>query len=87
MKDICEALYTNMGNYIIYLLIDGIYAKISNINTIKLKHLVRLCHYTNLYIGVVLLGEENDQSFANNELDERLYRHYGSPQLERLFLG
>ena len=36
-------------------------------------------HYTNLYIGVVLLGEENDQSFANNELHERVYRHYKSP--------
>ena len=44
-------------------------------------------HYTNLYIGVVLLGEENDQSFANNELHERVYRHYKSPQLEWLFLG
>ncbi|KAK4591684.1 hypothetical protein RGQ29_016214 [Quercus rubra] len=32
-------------------------------------------------------GEENDQSFANNELDERVYRHYGSPQLEWLFMG
>ena len=36
---------------------------------------------------MVLLGEENDQSFAINELDERVYRHYGSPQLEWLFLG
>ena len=95
-------MYTHMGNYIICLLIDGTFAKISNINIIKQKHLVRLCqdfelfvkfkiytikwysckggggvggedrggesrakpqsssHYTNLYIGVVLLGEEND---------------------------
>ena len=36
---------------------------------------------------MVVLGEENDQSFANNELDERVYRHYKSPQLEWLFLG
>nr|POF23274.1 hypothetical protein CFP56_27945 [Quercus suber] len=32
-------------------------------------------------------GEENDQSSANNELNERVYRHYGCPQLEWLFLG
>ena len=44
MKDICDNMYTNIGNYIICLLIDGIYAKISNINIIKQKHLVRLCH-------------------------------------------
>ena len=44
MKDICDIMYTNMGFYIICLLIDGIYAKISNINIIKQKHLVRLCH-------------------------------------------
>ena len=43
MKDICDIMYTNMGNCIICLLIDGIYAKISNINIIKQKHLVRLC--------------------------------------------
>ena len=36
---------------------------------------------------MVLLGEENDQSFANNELDERVYRQYVSPQLEWLFMG
>ena len=50
MKDICEALYTNMGNYIICLLIDGIYAKISNINIIKQKNLVRLCHDFELFV-------------------------------------
>ena len=50
MKDICEALYTNMGNYIIYLLIDGIYAKISNINIIKQKNLVRLCNDFELFV-------------------------------------
>ena len=44
MKDICDIIYTNMGNYIICLLIDGIYAKISNINIIKQKYLVKFCH-------------------------------------------
>ena len=50
MKDICGIMYTNMGNYIICLLIDGIYAKISNINIIKQKHLVRLCHGFELFV-------------------------------------
>ena len=50
MKDIGDIMYTNMGNYIICLLIDGIYAKISNINIIKQKHLVRLCHDFELFV-------------------------------------
>ena len=50
VKDICGIMYTNMGNYIICLLIDGIYAKISNINMIKQKHLVRLCHDFELFV-------------------------------------
>ena len=36
---------------------------------------------------MVLVGEEYDQSFANNELDERVYGHHRSPQLEWLCLG
>ena len=39
-----------MGNYIICLLIDGIYAKISNINIIKQKNLVRLCNDFELFV-------------------------------------
>ena len=50
MKDICGIKYTNMGNYIICLLIDGIYAKISNINIIKQKHLLRFCHDFELFV-------------------------------------
>ena len=50
MKDICDIMYTNMGNYIICLLIDGIFAKISNINIIKQKHLVRLCQDFELFV-------------------------------------
>ena len=43
-------MYTNIGNYIICLLIEGIYAKISNINIIKQKHLVRFCHDFQLFV-------------------------------------
>ena len=50
MKDICDIMYTHMGNYIICLLIDGIFAKISNINIIKQKHLVRLCQDFELFV-------------------------------------
>ena len=50
MKDICDIMYTHMGNYIICLLIDGIFAKISNINIIKQKHLVSLCQDFELFV-------------------------------------
>ena len=50
MKDICDIMYTHMGNYIICLLIDGIFAKISNINIIKQKHLVRLYQDFELFV-------------------------------------
>ena len=49
-EDICDIMQTNMGNYIICLLITGIYAKISNINIIRQKHLVRLCHDFELFV-------------------------------------
>ena len=54
MKDICDIMYTNIGNYIICLLIDGIYAKISNINIIKQKHLVRLYHDFELFVKFMI---------------------------------
>ena len=50
MKDICDIMNTNMGSYIICLLIDGIYAKIYNINIIKQKNLVRLCNDFELFV-------------------------------------
>ena len=44
-------LYTQIWAIIsFFLLIDGIYAKISNINIIKQKHLVRLCHDFELFV-------------------------------------